>query len=408
MASRSTGFLVLVVAALSAFIYPRIALLQTFYYNNPDRLVQVNNIGPYEVKFGDRLRSCEYVILVESKGVAIVACDPGRERWNTVMGIFLSGPVPSAEFYVYEYENLADDKSLTPLKVVGYAPGEDLHTLGLAFDEDTSSLFVANHRHDGSRVDVFHLDFASHTLLHAHSIQHPLIPGPNSILLVNSHEFYVTNDHRFLAKDHPLVSKLETFTSFPTGTLVHVNMSPLLQDDPASADAVVDAEVVARLPFANGIELVNDTTLAVASTNSASIRLYSVSPPPAGSSGPHPTLRPSASIPLSFLPDNLSKSSDGAIVVAGHPHAISLGKFAATRHICNAPAELAKAEPSVREDCEKAKAGSWVSQWTEAEGVRDLYVGTDYPTSSTAARDLGRKTGIISGLYAKGLLVWRD
>ncbi|KAK7917600.1 hypothetical protein PG985_011208 [Apiospora marii] len=388
MASRSTGFLVLVVAALSAFIYPRISLLQSFYYNHPDRLVPLNNIGPYEVKFGDRLRSCEDVILIESKGVAIVACDPGRERWNTVMGIFLSGPVPGAEFYVYEYENLDDDKSLTPLEVVGYAPGEDLHTLGLAFDEDTSSLFVANHRHDGSRVDVFHLDFESHTLRHAHSIQHPLIHGPNSILLVNSHEFYVTNDHHFLAKDHPIISKLETFTSFPTGTLVHVDMTPLLQD-PASA-------------------LVNDTTLAVASTNSASIRLYSISPPSKVSNGRHPMLRPSASIPLSFLPDNLSKSSNGAIVVAGHPHAISLGKFAATRHICNSPEDLAKAEPSVREVCEKSKAGSWVSQWTEAEGVRDLYVGTDYPTSSTAARDLGRKTGIISGLYAKGLLVWRD
>ncbi|KAK8068477.1 hypothetical protein PG996_007589 [Apiospora saccharicola] len=403
MASRST-FLVLLVAALSAFVYPRISLLKSFYYNAPERLVQVNNIGSYEVKFGDKLRSCEDVILIESKGVAIVACDPGRERWNTVMGIFLPEPVPGAELYIWEYAQLDDDKALTRLEIVDYAPGEDLHTLGLAFDEDTSSLFIANHRHDGSRVDVFHLDFEDHTLRHAHSVQHPLIHGPNSILLVNSHEFYVTNDHYFLAKDHLIFSKLETFTSFPTGTLVHVDMLPLLQD-PASA---ANAEVVARLPFANGIELVNETTLAVASTNSASIRLYGVTPPPAGSNGRHPTLSPVARIPLGFLPDNLSKSSDGAIIVAGHPHAISLGKFAASRHICNSPEELAKTEPSAREVCDKMKAGSWVSQWTEAEGVKDLYVGTDYPTSSTAARDLGRKTGIISGLYAKGLLVWRD
>ncbi|KAK8103132.1 hypothetical protein PG984_016278 [Apiospora sp. TS-2023a] len=403
MTSRST-FLVLLVAALSAFVYPRISLLKSFYYNAPERLVQVNNIGSYEVKFGDKLRSCEDVILIESKGVAIVACDPGRERWNTVMGIFQPGPVPGAEIYVWDYAQLDDDKALARLEVIDYAPGGDLHTLGLAFDEDTSSLFVANHRHDGSRVDVFHLDFEAHTLRHTHSVLHPLIHGPNSILLVNSHEFYVTNDHYFLAKDHLVLSKLETFTSFPTGTLVHVDMSPMLQDPSGAADA----EVVARLPFANGIELVNETTLAVASTNSASIRLYTVTPPPFGSNGRHPTLSPGARIPLGFLPDNLSKSSDSAIVVAGHPHAISLGKFAASRHICNSPAELAKAEPSVQETCDKMKAGSWVSQWTEAEGVRDLYVGTDYPTSSTAARDLGRKTGIISGLYAKGLLVWRD
>ncbi|KAK7946164.1 uncharacterized protein PG986_010485 [Apiospora aurea] len=352
MTSRSTWLLVLV-AALSAFIYPRVPLIQTFYSNTPDRLRHINNIGSgsYEVKFSEKLRSCEDIIHIESKGVAIVGCDAGRERWNTVMGIFLPGPVPSAELYVYDYK-LPDDEALTQLQIVGYAPGEDLHTLGLAFDEDTSSLFIANHRRDGSRVDVFHLDFESHTLRHAHSIQHPLIRAPNSILLLNSHEFYVSNDHHFIAKDHPVLSKLETYTGFPTGTLVHVDMSPML-DGPTKA---VDAEVVARLPFPNGIELVNDTTLVVASTNSASLRLYDVTPPPAGGSSPrHPTLRPRSSIQLPFLPDNLSKSSDGAIVIAGHPNAPSLSKFAAARHICNSPEEYAKAEPSVQEFCEKGK-----------------------------------------------------
>ncbi|KAK8074225.1 hypothetical protein PG994_005124 [Apiospora phragmitis] len=403
MALRSTWAFVLV-AAISALVYPRIPILWSFYSNQPDRLIQINNIGPsYKVKFADKLRSCEDIILIESRGVAIVACDAGRERWNTVMGIFSPGPVPGAEIYVYDYEQADDDEALTRLQIVDYAPGEDLHTLGLALDEATSSLFIANHRHDGSRVEVFHLDFESHTLRHTHSIQHPLIRGPNSILLVNSREFYVSNDHHFLAKEHLLLSKMETYLGFPIGTLVHVDMSPMLEDPTAA----VDAEVVARLPFPNGIELVNETTLAVASSNSASLRLYDVTPPPADSARRHPTLRSSSSIRLPFMPDNLSKSSDGAIIIAGHPHAPSLSTFAATRHICNSPEERAKAEPSLQEFCDKGKAGSWVSQWKQA-GVEHLYVGTDYPTSCTAIRDLGRNTGIISGLYARGLLVWRN
>ena len=39
----------------------------------------------YEIKFADRVRSCEDVILLEDRGVAVMGCDPGRERYNTVM-----------------------------------------------------------------------------------------------------------------------------------------------------------------------------------------------------------------------------------------------------------------------------------------------------------------------------------
>ena len=75
----------LVVAALGAFVYSRMAALQTFLHNAPDKLPAVNNIGKYEIKFADRTRNCEDAILLETHGVAIVGCDPGRDKWNTVM-----------------------------------------------------------------------------------------------------------------------------------------------------------------------------------------------------------------------------------------------------------------------------------------------------------------------------------
>lgn len=53
--------------------------------NAPDRLVKVNNLRSHQFKFSDRIRSCEDVLFLEEHGLAVIACDPGRERWNTVL-----------------------------------------------------------------------------------------------------------------------------------------------------------------------------------------------------------------------------------------------------------------------------------------------------------------------------------
>lgn len=394
----------LLVAGLGLFVYSRIAILQTFLRNSPDKLPTVNNIGKYDIKFADRTRNCEDVILLETYGVAIVGCDPGRDKWNTVMGLFHTGPVQGTEIYAYDYKysTLSDEEALKPLKIVRYRPGTDLHTLGLAFDEASSMLFVANHRHDGPHVEMFKLDLAALTLTHQHSIRHPLIRGPNSIALINDHEFYVTNDHHFLVAEHPTLHRLETYLALPLGTLVHVDISRLLKDPTAT----VDAAEVAQVAFANGVELLNETTLAVASTSTASIQLYTIAR--GVDSSVHPQLASHSRIVLPFMPDNLSKSSDGALVVAGHPHAPTLTKYVGARHTCNSPDAYAQADDAARAYCASGRAGSWAAEWTEAGGLQNLYVGTDYPTSATCVRDKQRKTGIIAGLYAKGLLVWRD
>lgn len=304
--------------------------------------------------------------------------------------------------YDYKYTTLSDEEALKPLEIVGYSPGEDMHTLGLAFDEASSTLFIANHRHDGPHVEMFKLDLAALTLTHLHSIQHPLIRGPNSIALINDHEFYVTNDHHFLVAERLVLHILETYLALPLGTVVHVDISPLLKD-PAAA---VDAAVVAHVPFANGVEFINETTLAVASTSSASVHLYSIAPGADSSAHPQLTLR--SRVVLPFMPDNLSKASDGALLVAGHPHAPSLTKYVGVRHTCNSPEAYARADDATRAYCANGRAGSWAAEWTEAGGLRNLYVGSDFPTSATCVWDKQRKTGIIAGLYAKGLLVWRD
>ncbi|RYC57982.1 hypothetical protein CHU98_g8218 [Xylaria longipes] len=399
---------IVALALLLPFTYERGQVLSTLFWKNaPHRLVKVNTFASHEVKFSDHIRSCEDALIVESEGLAILGCDPGRERWNTVMGIFLPEPVESGGLYIFDYKDASasEDEALKQLKFVGFKFQSDFHTLGMAYDESTSTLFVASHRHDYPAVEMFKLDLKAYTATHLRSIQHPLIHGPNSIVLINDHEFYVTNNNHFLIRDHSILNKVETNLGLPGGTIVHVDISPVLKDPEAS----VQANVVTRVAFANGIELLNDTTAVVASSGKAKVYFFSISRPGNGASSPSvPKFTPASELRLPFGPDNLSVSKDGALMIAGHPHIPSLGKFAKTRHICNSPAELAKADAAMQETCRTFSAPSWAARWTEDGGLETLYADVEYPSSATAARDSDRKIGIISGLYAKGILVWRE
>lgn len=77
--------IILALALLSPYLYDRSQTLKLFYQNAPERLPRINAFATHEVKFADSVRSCEDAILVESVGLAILPCDPGRERWNSVM-----------------------------------------------------------------------------------------------------------------------------------------------------------------------------------------------------------------------------------------------------------------------------------------------------------------------------------
>ncbi|KAI1100524.1 hypothetical protein F4804DRAFT_44403 [Jackrogersella minutella] len=401
MAFKGT-FFVIVLAALLPGLYDSYVRLSIILNNVPGKLVHVNHLKSYEIKFEDTIRNCEDALLIESKALALFSCDAGRESYNTVMGIFLPGPTPGAEIYAYDYSDASapESKSLKRFEILDYELGTDFHTLGLAFDETTSTLFVSNHRKAGPTVEMFTLDLEAFTAKHFRTIRHPLLHGPNAIALVNSHELLITNDHYFLAEEYPTLSMLESYLGLPLGTVVHVDISSLLKD-PAGT---VEATVVARQPFANGVTFLNETTVVVASTTKPAIYFYNFTKPDSASA---PTLTYQSLIRVPYYIDNLQVSQDGAIYAAGHPHPPSLNKYAATRHICNSP-DLSSADASVREECRTTQATSWVSKWTEEKGVEHIYIGADYPTSCTAAFDSKRKIGVVSGLYAKGIMVWRD
>ena len=83
LTSKQTILLPLV---LGPFLYQRISLVLSLQDNAPGKIQSRSAFSSYRIKFADQLRNCEDVILPEGlDGLAILSCDEGRDRWNTVM-----------------------------------------------------------------------------------------------------------------------------------------------------------------------------------------------------------------------------------------------------------------------------------------------------------------------------------
>uniref|UniRef100_A0A667YCQ9 Paraoxonase n=1 Tax=Myripristis murdjan TaxID=586833 RepID=A0A667YCQ9_9TELE len=72
------------------------------------------------------------------------------------------------------------------------------HGISVYTDDADSSiyLFVVNHPHHGSQVEIFQF-VEENTLLHLKTISHPLLHSVNDIVAVGVESFYATNDHSF-------------------------------------------------------------------------------------------------------------------------------------------------------------------------------------------------------------------
>lgn len=101
--------------------------------------------------------------------------------------------------------------------------------------------------------------------------------------------------------------------------------------------------------------------------------------------------------------DNLSVDMKGTLLLAGHPSAIELMKVSKGRPNCDPESEI-EAE---REACE-CRAPSWVAEWTERGGLKTLYQGYDFCSSTTMVRDVERGWGLVTGLYERGVMIVRE
>lgn len=389
-------------------------MLYGFYANAPERIQHINNVKNLQIKFADQIRNCEDLALDPHEGFAILSCDPGRDTWNTVMvkcGSFhkcrkfsmlmmlqghFSNPIPPPEtgLYLWDYDD--PDSIPEKLKLERFAHKEKkLHPLGIDYLHNGRKLLVVNHDEDGPSIEIFKLSAVDRKLSHVRTMSHDLLATPNSVAAYNGSQFFATNDHHFKRGENPKLAMLETYLTLPGGTLVHGDRPAQFKRQPEG----LDVKVMDRLPFANGIAFLNSTTLAVASTGRQQVHLYHVQSS-ADTDDTHPELTRIHTIQLPFLVDNLKSDKRGTLFLAGHPHAPTTELVASNAAKCASPS---------KEGCKKDVKGlSWISEWSAKQGLKHLYVGDEYPTSSAAVRDRDRGIGIAVGLYAKGVLVWED
>jgi arylesterase/paraoxonase len=295
----------------------------------------------------------------------------------------------SPHIWIYDYStpNIPDSDALKPLVLTDYNNAADFQPLGIEFDAATSTLYVINHsRNSGNIIEVFQVSVQDAVARHVQTLKHPLIHTPNSIHSLGDGKLLVTNDHYIGALISPFLAQIETFAGIPGGSVVYTDIH-----NPSHTKTLV------RVPFANGIAMLNSTTVAVASSAKMGVNFYTF----------HPDtidlyFRKFVRAPSSV--DNLSVDSSGKLLMAGHPFAPALMGVSKARAKCNM-----HGSEEEKKACE-CTAPSWVAEWSADEGVKTLYQnnGDEFCSSSTFARDVGRGVGIVTGLYDRGLLVVKE
>jgi arylesterase/paraoxonase len=245
---------------------------------------------------------------------------------------------------------------------------------------------VINHsRFSGSVIEIFHVSLSNSSARHIQTLSHPLLHAPNALELVGDGKMYVTNDHYIRAAVSSLLAKVETFAGIPGGTVVYIDTT-----SPASG------KIVARVPFANGVVRLNTSTMVVASSSKPGLYFYQFAENGVDLVNTKYVRTPAGA-------DNLSLDSEGKILIGGHPFAPNLMKVAEGRPECD---EEGTEEQKAACGC---WASSWVGEWSEKRGLRTLLMDDgDVCSSSTAVRDVKRGVGLVSMLYGKGIMVFKE
>lgn len=295
----------------------------------------------------------------------------------------------SPHIWIYDYStpSIPDSQALKPLALTNYANASDFQPLGIEFDAATSTLYVINHsRNSGNIIEVFQVSVQDAVATHVQTVKHELLHTPNSMHSLGDGKLLVTTDHYIGALSSPLLSAIETYTGVPGGSVVYTDIRNTSQ-----------TKTLARLPFANGIAMLNATTVAVASSSKPGLYLYTLDAE-TQSLQFNKVLRSPSGV------DNVAVDSNGKVTMAGHPFPPELVKVSKARANC---------DMSGSEEAEKAcacTAPSWAAEWSEEGGFKTLYKnsGEEFCSSSTFARDATRGVGFVSGLYDRGLLVVKE
>jgi arylesterase / paraoxonase len=305
---------------------------------------------------------------------------------NIVKGTFSPEPkMPNGAIYIYNYgdTSLTDEEAVRKVRFNDFGDRE-FRPLGIEYEPKTSKLYAINHAQTGSAIEIFKLDTDKHSAQHIRTVKHPYIHTPNCMHVIGDDKIFFTNDHYLPARTSKMLSTMETFSGAPGGSVVYMDLN-----NPDSA------KTLTRIAFANGIAMLNSTTLAVGSSSKPGIYFYEVTP--------EYNLKYQGYLRTPVGVDNISVDGDGKILMAGHPFVPTLVEIAARRTKCSMGSE----NEEERKACE-CEAPGWAAEWSEKGGLKELYKGYDVCTSSTVIRDTKRGIGFISMLYGKGIVAFKE
>lgn len=292
--------------------------------------------------------------------------------------------------WIYDYSSgLPDSEALKPLSLKKFFNANNFHPLGIEYEVGTSTLYVVNHARNASVIEMFKVFAKAGTATHIGTLKHDLIHAPNSIHALGDGKLFVTNDHYFHARLSPLLSNIETWAGVPIASVVYVDVNK-----PETG------KIVARLPFANGVTMLNSTTLAVGASSKAGVYFYEVTP--------EHDLKSKGYFRTPSGVDNISVDGNGKLLLAGHPFAPALVELSQRRGECYM--DRIQPGPRIPEDGQlcACDSPSWAAEWTQEDGLKELYKGLEICSSSTVVRDASRGVGIVSALYDRGIMVFKE
>ncbi|WFD04240.1 hypothetical protein MOBT1_002945 [Malassezia obtusa] len=257
--------------------------------------------------------SCEDVQMSTSLGIAIFSCDPGRMKWNAVVGP-LDEPHKRGALWVLDYKNTSAEPYY--LHMDGFPETHDFHPLGMSIldiSPKLARLFVVNHRGVGNTLEVIDLQKERGVWLarYTRTIYDAIgTHAANSVQALEHNEVLVTNMHTAILRSPPLASVERTlerlygtyakrFAPYFTdarskariqlaenvlggGWVSYISFSdraPAAGDEDLDAWGTgVDARVIAqRIPFANGLAVTpGHRHVVVASTTAPGVVIFPV------------------------------------------------------------------------------------------------------------------------------------
>ncbi|KAJ7707750.1 hypothetical protein B0H17DRAFT_1192194 [Mycena rosella] len=394
-----TPWIIVVIASIIAWRSSRPAKDFLFKRNSPQVYYAEGDANHCLLKIAPDFRFCEDAAFWDlhdatsqlTRRTVLVACDPGRKEWNTVLG-----PLRNSDPHGALWLLSAEDHDGAPQRLVleNYPPNHDFHPLGIAVSPsygNTSNLFVVNHARRRTVIEQFTLSPSSSAVAtHVRTLSSPYFWSANSIALTSAHSFYVSNDH-LMTRRLPVLGHilpiLETLLGLPLGWISHISLD---SDVTASTPILEQSFAALFIPFANGVSISpSGSQLAVASTSLSRVLIYS-------RDVASNALSHTDTIPVPFSPDNLeyvpeTNAETSTLVVAGHPHFPSLLRVKAdTTTDAVSPSWVVSIVPDTREVATLFRSN-----------------GTFFSSSSTGLRDSAGAL-YVTGLYAEsGLLICR-